>query len=631
MQPVLKHRDLRELGVVAGFWILVTAILFWPVVSGAKSVFFGDLALYFIPQFGNIAAALHEGKLLFWNHTILGGVPHVGNPQGWLLYPTVWLNAFLPAWHVAGIIPVMHVPIAAIGMHFFTRRIGFSIFASMVAAGTFAFSSVLLTKAQFPNMVQAIAWTPWVLAAVITCIRRPSSTSAAFLTVVGSLSICAGHAQITWMDALLCIAIVIWKCRSWRTYGFLVIAAVGIVLLSASYIFPMLEIASWSGRDHMSLAQANRFRVPMAGLSSYLTNAHPGGDPTSRSGFRWAGNTWEISAYFGALAPVIVLLIGVPLMFVKHRLRLQLLASFVLCVVGWWLSLGVQGGLYPVVFRVVPGAKAFHDPARFLHYVHLGVPLAVGGVLSILETFKTGRIVSMVLGLVNVTSLLLLAPNWYPLVTSQVWLDAQEFYKPLGASVVYTQNDRSVWLTYANPKSFAGVQTDKSVRDFLMSGIPNIPGTWGVVSVGGYEPVAPKSSMSMQGWTGVKPQLNLAVLSELGVTDVVTSSGTTSKLPNNNGEQAESLSRVTNGWDVHPVSRKDVIRIKALRSAGWKVVSGKAVIDSESESHGELLVLGTGQIAYHPASFRIGLFFTLIALGILAGITLHTVQNARKV
>jgi len=120
-------------------------------------------------------------------------------------------------------------------------------------------------------------------------------------------------------------------------------------------------------------------------------------------------------------------------------------------------------------------------------------------------------------------------------------------------------------------------------------------------------------------------------LSELGVTDVVTSSGTTSKLPNNNGEQAESLSRVTNGWDIHPVSQKDRVRIQVLRAAGWKVVSGKAVIDSESESDGELLVSGTGQIAYHPASFRIGLFFTLIALGILAGITLHTVQNARKV
>ena len=171
MQPNLTYRDNRELGVVAAFWTLITATIFWPVVIGAKSAFFGDLALYFIPQFGNIATALHEGKLLFWNHSILGGVPHVGNPQGWLLYPTVWLNAFLPPWHVAGIIPVIHIPIAAVGMHFLSRRIGFSLLASMVAAGTFAFSSVLLTKAQFPNMVQAIAWTPWLITAVIRCIR----------------------------------------------------------------------------------------------------------------------------------------------------------------------------------------------------------------------------------------------------------------------------------------------------------------------------------------------------------------------------------------------------------------------------------------------------------------------------
>lgn len=631
MQPVLKHRDLRELGVVAGFWTLITAFLFWPVVIGSRSVFFGDLALYFIPQFGNIAAALHEGKLLFWNHTILGGVPHVGNPQGWLLYPTVWLNAFLPAWHVAGIIPVIHIPIAAIGMHFLARRVGFSLLASMVGAGTFAFSSVLLTKAQFPNMVQAIAWTPWVLAGVITCIRRPSVSSAAFLTVVGSLSICAGHAQITWMDALLCIAIVAWKCRSWKTLGFLSIAAVGIVLLSAAYILPMLEIATWSGRNQMSLAQANRFRVPLSGMVSYLSNVYAGGNPSVTPGFRWSGNSWEVSAYFGVLAPVIVLLMAVPSMCVKHPLRRLVFVSILLCAFGWWLSLGVQGGLFPAVFRFVPGAKAFHDPARFLHYVHLGVPLAVGGVLSILETSKGGRIVSTVLSLVNVTSLLLLAPNWYPLVTSLVWLDAQLFYRPLRASVVYTQNDRSVWLKYANPKSFAGVQTDEQVRDFLMSGIPNIPGTWGVVSVGGYEPVAPKSSMSMQGWTGAKPQVNVAVLSDLGVTDLVTSSGTTTKLPNNNGAQAAAVRHVTNGWDLHPVSPKDSVRIKAIRTAGWNVVSGRVVIDSVSKSPGELLVSGTGQIAYHPASFRIGLFFTLIALGILAGITLHTVQNARKV
>ncbi|MFY8052352.1 MAG: hypothetical protein ACOVP2_07030, partial [Armatimonadaceae bacterium] len=319
MHTVSEHRNLRELGVMMMPWTLITLVLFWPIVVSTKSVFFGDLALYFIPQFGNISEALREGKLLLWNHTILGGVPHVGNPQGWLLYPTVWLNAVLPVWHVAGIIPVIHTPIAALGMHTLARRLGLSIFASMTAAGTFAFSSVLLTKAQFPNMVQAIAWSPWILVAVLSCLRRPGLKTSMYVVVTGSLSVCAGHAQITWMDALICIAIVAWKCRSWRTLRWLCIAAVAIVLLSAAYLLPMVEIAGWSGRDHMSMAQANRFRVPISGLSAYMTHVHPGGDPFTPSGFRWAGNTWEISAYFGVMAPVIVMLMGLPLLMVKRR------------------------------------------------------------------------------------------------------------------------------------------------------------------------------------------------------------------------------------------------------------------------------------------------------------------------
>ncbi len=631
MQIASKSSEVRELAVCSAFWILVTSVIFWPILSGIKSVFFGDLSLYFIPQFANIGAAMAEGKLLLWNHSILGGVPHVGNPQGWLLYPTVWLNAFLPAWHVAGIIPVLHIPVAAVGMHLLARRIGLSVIGAAVAAGTFAFSSVLLTKAQFPNMVQAIAWTPWVLACVITCIRKPTAGSAALLTVVGSLSISAGHAQITWMDALLCIVVVLWKCRSLRTLGFLVVASVGMVLLCAAYIFPMIEIAGWSGRDHMSLAAANRFRVPASGLVSYMSNMHAGGNPNAQSGYRWSGNSWEVSAYFGLLAPVIVWFIALPLMFVRHRLQRLFLASLLLCAFGWWLSLGVQGGLFPFVFRFVPGAKAFHDPARFLHFVHIGVPLALATTLTVLGESKIGRFVGLALGVCNVATLVAVSTLWYPVVNSRVWLDAAAYYKPLSRSVLYSQQDRSVWLQYANPKSFADVGTDKSVLAFLKSGVPNIPGTWGVVSLGGYEPVAPKSSMSMQGWTGAEPLRDHDVLSGLGVTHLLTSNGTTLRLSKSENGLADSAIRVTNGWDVRSGSPTDDVRILALRTFGWESVSGQAVIESASGSDHALVVSGWGKIAYHPASFRIGLFFTLIALGILAGINLHTVQSARKV
>ena len=613
---------------IAVFWTFVSTIVFWPLISGAKSVYFGDLSLYFIPQFANIASALASGKLLFWNHTILGGVPHVGNPQGWLLYPTVWLNAILPPWQVAGMIPVMHLPIAAAGMHLLMRRLGVSMANAMIASGTFAFSSVLLTKAQFPNMVQAIAWTPWLLAAVICCLRRPNVKSATLLVASGSLSICAGHAQITWMDALLCIALVAWKCRSWQTFKVLSVSAVGILLVTSAYILPMLEIAAWSGRDHMSLNEANRFRVPVGGILSYVTQIHAGGDPTHSPGFRWAGNSWEVSAYFGVLTPIVLWLTALPFILSKHRLRLVIVAALALCVLGWWLSTGIQGGLYPLVFRFVPGAKAFHDPARFLHYVHIGVSIAIGAVLTWLETIKGGRFITVGIGLLNVGSLLLVAPSWYPVVDSDVWQEASRFYSPLKQSVVYAQNDRRVWLQYANPKTFEGGNSAEHVRAFLTSGVPNIPGTWGVVSAGGYEPVAPKSTMSIQGWTGAETVYDIDKLRGYGVTHIVSPSGLVLPLAYRKYFTADSVTRIVNGWQVYA---KDNVQLALLRNVGWEAGRGQQLKITKTVDPNGLLLSGVGQITYQPSSFRVGLFFTMVALGILAGITLHTVQSARKV
>jgi hypothetical protein len=281
-----------------------------------------------------------------------------------------------------------------------------------------------------------------------------------------------------------------------------------------------------------------------------------------------------------------------------------------------------------VVFRFVPGAKAFHDPARFLHYVHIAVPLVIGAALTSLETLKAGRALGIVLGLANVTSLITLAPTWYPAVTSRVWIDAEAYYKPLRESVVYTQNDRSVWLQYANPKSFAGVQTDKSVLDFLVSGIPNIPGTWGVVSAGGYEPVAPKSTMAMQGWSGTEPVDDIDKLRRFGVTHIISPSGLVTPMAPRRKTTLDSVTRIVNGWQVYA---KYNAQLTLLRNKGWVAGKGQRIKINETAAPSGLLLSGVGQIKYQPASFRLGLFVTLVALGILAGITLHTVQNARKV
>lgn len=193
---------------------------------------------------------------------------------------------------------------------------------------------------------------------------------------------------------------------------------------------------------------------------------------------------------------------------------------------------------------------------------------------------------------------------------------------------MYTQLDRTVWLRYANPKSFIGVNEDPDVRDFLKSGIPNIPGAFGVVSAGGYEPVAPKSTMHMQGWTGAKSIDDSEVLQANAVTHIISPAGVVTPVALRKKSTLDSATRIVNGWQVYA---KDKVHLSLLRNQGWESSKGQQLKITETVNHNGLLLSGVGQIKYQPASFRLGLFVSLVALGILAGITLHTVQNARKV
>jgi hypothetical protein len=90
----------------------------------------------------------------------------------------------------------------------------------------------------------------------------------------------------------------------------------------------------------------------------------------------------------------------------------------------------------------------------------------------------------------------------------------------------------------------------------------------------------------------------------------------------------DSVTRIVNGWQVYA---KYNAQLTLLRNKGWVAGKGQRIKINETAAPSGLLLSGVGQIKYQPASFRLGLFVTLVALGILAGITLHTVQNARKV
>jgi hypothetical protein len=132
----------------------------------------------------------------------------------------------------------------------------------------------------------------------------------------------------------------------------------------------------------------------------------------------------------------------------------------------------------------------------------------------------------------------------------------------------------------------------------------------------------------MQGWSGTQPVDDIDKLRRYGVTHIISPSGLVTPVALRRNATLDSVTRIVNGWQVYA---KDNVQLLLLRNKGWEVGNGQQLKVTETANPRGLLLSGVGQIKYQPASFRLGLFVTLVALGILAGITLHTVQNARKV
>lgn len=80
------------------YGVLVGAllILFWPVLAGARVIFWGLPLLQFYPWHEIAKQILLSGRLPLWNPWVGMGAPLLANAQSALLYPPNWLLLVLP-------------------------------------------------------------------------------------------------------------------------------------------------------------------------------------------------------------------------------------------------------------------------------------------------------------------------------------------------------------------------------------------------------------------------------------------------------------------------------------------------------------------------------------------------------
>ncbi len=400
---------------------LVVVALLWRVIFTARSFYWGDIMLYFQPMYAYAAKMLSGGKLPMWNPYVLCGQPFIGNPQIGMFFPAAILLPFGNIWRVLNLETVLVLIGSGIGLYSYLLEITRNRLAALISATVWCGCGPVLGRIQFPPMFYAIALMPVGIWAVHRYVIRPCVNGWLWMVMASVLMILAAHPQVAYLEFSLYLTLPLaagnLRLSNLRAlYVGLLSALLASVVISSVQLLPVIELASQSSRQMLTLWAANRFHLDPPQLLCFLDPRFFG---TPRTGNYWgAGNFWEPDPFVGWL-PLILLTVSVwrlvagaidvPRRYVN---RYWLLVS-IFCV---WAAVGAQGGLYNLLFYTMPGLAKFHDPARFLIPAALAISIITGLQLDDLAKVVSARKLSTprLATCTTITFLIAFAPLlWY--------------------------------------------------------------------------------------------------------------------------------------------------------------------------------------------------------------------------
>lgn len=390
----MKDAGLHGRVKIAVIFILPLMVLFGRILLGGQVLFWGTPLLQFYPWRILALAALRAGQVPLWNPYLGNGAPLAANLQSAIFYPPNWLYFLGPVEWLMGIIAVLHVLWAGLGMFAFARTLGLRPFAAAVSGLSFMLSGYLIARLGFLSMTTAYAWLPWLLLGVERIVTRCRLADALLLGLMLGLQLLAGHAQTSFYSGLALVAyaafrigVINRKERQERENksGFLfapfavrirllALAALLGIGLAAIQLVPTGELMQLSQRSaglDYDFAMTYSF-WPWRLLTLWAPNFF--GQPAN--GNYWGyGAYWEDDGYLGVLP----LLLASASIVTWRRKRHPLVPFFAgMALVALVLALGRNTPIYPWLFRHVPGFGLFQAPARLLALYTLAVSVLAG-------------------------------------------------------------------------------------------------------------------------------------------------------------------------------------------------------------------------------------------------------------
>ncbi len=410
---------------------LVGAVAFLPFLRGAvsgASLYFRDLALYFLPLRRLALDGLRSGEVRFWNPYLHEGVPLSLPAVG---YPLDLLQLLRPDEAGISVVLALHVPLAAVGLYALARRL-VEVPASAAAGGAlvYALGGFVLSTANLYVYLEAAAWAPLIVLALARAMTSGSTRA------VAAAALAVGVALSTTGVEIVAQAVVVGLVlglpprggRPVRALGGAGAALILGILLAAPVLVLLASQVGGSVRSQgfetdvvlaHSVHPFTLVQVVVAGLY---------GDVANLAGEWWGQNFFPrgfpyiLSLYLGPTA-VVLAVVGAT---ARHALRSRLV---LLGLAGLVLSVGRWAGLAAII-EALPALSAFRYPVKAFFTVHLALALLVAVGLGRLASTESRWWTRLAMGAGALGGSLTLAPLLPPAAPTAVDTFAAAFFPP---------------------------------------------------------------------------------------------------------------------------------------------------------------------------------------------------------
>jgi Bacterial membrane protein YfhO len=391
--------------VLAAFWklTLMKGLLI------TDDIFASDLMNENFPYRFSLGEALRSGQLPLWMREIYGGFPLLARAEAGVCYPFNLLLFGLFSPYVAlNLTILLTIVTAGIGMYFYTREIGSSHFAAIVAGIAFCFCGYLVCHLKHLSIANGACWLPVALTLLERAVRRSHYRSLFWFAVVFGLQHLAGNTQTAYYCGGLYalyfalrflnqqkelragerrpaaskpLRTLLTSRLTWCFAGMLILGS----LLAAIQLIPTYQMVSLSQRaGGVTFEYASSYAYDPKDFWTFLY-PYSNGDAGNLT-YTGKGVFWEDYGYVGALTLLLALSAALRWWNNWHVRFFSITA-----VLSYLLVLGPATPLYKLAFNYFPGMNYFRFPTRLLLITDLSLAaLAALGLTRFALKFAPG-------------------------------------------------------------------------------------------------------------------------------------------------------------------------------------------------------------------------------------------------